>query len=124
VQFVANNLYRERHLANNPHFAHRQEAFAQIPYKLDGSGATVPLVVDEIFELIEESTGLLIAKQKRNSKTWKHAFPSLENEAAAVKQFKTAINANRASSIPTNFAVVYPLSLARITHSSFQRLSI
>jgi DNA polymerase-3 subunit delta' len=65
VQFVANNVYRERHLANDPHFAHRQEAFAQIPYKLDGSGATVALIVDEIFELIEQATTPLIAEQKK-----------------------------------------------------------
>lgn len=65
VQFVANNVYRERHLANDPHFAHRQEAFAQIPYKLDGSGATVTQVVDEIFELIEQATAPLIAEQKK-----------------------------------------------------------
>ena len=65
VQFVANNVYRERHLANDPHFAHRQEAFAQIPYKLDGSGATVTQVVNEIFELIEQATAPLIAEQKK-----------------------------------------------------------
>ena len=65
VQFVANNVYRERHLANDPHFAHRQEAFAQIPYKLDGSGATVAQVVDEIFELIEQATTPLMAEQKK-----------------------------------------------------------
>jgi DNA polymerase III subunit delta' len=65
VQFVANNVYRERHLANDPHFAHRQEAFAQIPYKLDGSGATVAQVVDGIFELIEQATAPLIAEQKK-----------------------------------------------------------
>ena len=65
VQFVANNVYRERHLANDPHFAHRQEAFAQNPYELDGSGATVALVVDEIFELIEQATAPLIAEQKK-----------------------------------------------------------
>jgi DNA polymerase-3 subunit delta' len=65
VQFVANNVYRERHLAIDPHFAHRQEAFAQIPYKLDGSGATVAQVVDEIFELIEQATAPLIAEQKK-----------------------------------------------------------
>ena len=65
VQFVANNVYRERHLANDPHFAHRQEAFAQIPYKLDGSGATVAQVVDKIFELIEQATAPLIAEQEK-----------------------------------------------------------
>ena len=65
VQFAANNAYRERLLANDPQFAHRQEAFAAIPYKLDGSGATVALIVDEIFELIEQATVPLIAEQKK-----------------------------------------------------------
>ena len=65
VQFAANNAYRERLLANDPQFAHRQEAFASIPYKLDGSGATVALIVDEIFELIEQATVPLISEQKK-----------------------------------------------------------
>jgi DNA polymerase-3 subunit delta' len=65
VQFAANNAYRERLLANDPQFAQRQEAFAAIPYKLDGSGATVTQIVDEIFELIEQATIPLIAEQKR-----------------------------------------------------------
>jgi DNA polymerase-3 subunit delta' len=65
VQFAANNAYRERLLANDPQFAHRQEAFASIPHKLDGSGATVALIVDEIFELIERATVPLIAEQKK-----------------------------------------------------------
>jgi DNA polymerase III subunit delta' len=65
VQFAANNVYRERLLANDPQFAHRQEAFASIPYKLDGSGATVALIVDEIFELLEQATVPLIAEQKK-----------------------------------------------------------
>jgi len=65
VQFAANNAYRERLLANDPQFAQRQAAFANIPYKLDGSGATVALIVDEIFELIEQATSPLISEQKR-----------------------------------------------------------
>jgi len=65
VQFAANNAYRERVLANDPQFAQRQAAFANIPYKLDGSGATVALIVDEIFELIEQATAPLISEQKR-----------------------------------------------------------
>jgi DNA polymerase-3 subunit delta' len=65
VQFAANNAYRERLLANDPQFAQRQAAFANIPYKLDGSGATVALIVDEIFELIEQATAPHISEQKR-----------------------------------------------------------
>jgi len=64
VQFVANNAYRERLLANDPHLAQRQEAFSNIPYKLDGSGATVATIVDEIFELIEQATTPLVAQHK------------------------------------------------------------
>ena len=59
---------------NDSQFAHRHESFAAIPYKLDGSGATVALVVDEIFELIEQATTPPIAEQNRNSKTGKHAY--------------------------------------------------
>jgi len=65
VQFAANNAYRERLLANDPQFAQRQAAFANIPYKLDGSGATVALIVDEIFELIEQATSPLVSEQRR-----------------------------------------------------------
>jgi DNA polymerase-3 subunit delta' len=65
VQFAANNAHRERLLANDTQFAQRQEAFASIPYKLDGSGATVALIVDEIFELIEQATVPLISEQKK-----------------------------------------------------------
>ena len=65
VQFAANNANRERLLANDPQFAQRQAAFANIPHKLDGSGATVALIVDEIFELIEQATAPLIAEQKK-----------------------------------------------------------
>jgi DNA polymerase-3 subunit delta' len=64
VQFAAINIHRERLLANDPHLAHRQEAFSNIPYKLDGSGATVATIVDEIFELIEQATTPLAAQHK------------------------------------------------------------
>jgi DNA polymerase III subunit delta' len=64
VQFAAINIHRERLLANDPHIAQRQEAFSNIPYKLDGSGATVATIVDEIFELIEQATTPLVAQHK------------------------------------------------------------
>ena len=65
VQFAAINIHRERLLTNDPHLAQRQEAFSNIPYKLDGSGTTVAQIVDEIFELIEQATTPLIAEQKK-----------------------------------------------------------
>lgn len=64
VQFASVNVQRERLLANDPHLAKRQAAFANIPHKLDGSGATVIEVVDEIFELLEQATAPLVAQHK------------------------------------------------------------
>jgi len=64
VQFASINLHRERLLANDPHLAQRQETFANIPYKLDGSGATVTEIVDEIFELIEQASAPLLEQHK------------------------------------------------------------
>lgn len=64
VQFASINVQRERLLANDPHLAKRQAAFANIPHKLDGSGATVIEVVDEIFELLEQATAPLVAQHK------------------------------------------------------------
>lgn len=64
VQFASINIHRERLLANDPHLAQRQAAFANIPYKLDGSGATVTEIVDNIFELIEQATAPLVSQHK------------------------------------------------------------
>ena len=64
VQFASVNIHRERLLANDPQLAQRQDAFAYIPYKLDGSGATVATIVDEIFELIAQATTPLVTKHK------------------------------------------------------------
>ena len=64
VQFASINLHRERLLANDPHLAYRQATFANIPYKLDGSGATVTEIVDEIFELIEQASAPLLEQHK------------------------------------------------------------
>ena len=64
VQFASINLHRERLLANDPHLARRRETFANIPYKLDGSGATVTEIVDEIFELIEQAGSPLLEQHK------------------------------------------------------------
>jgi DNA polymerase-3 subunit delta' len=43
--------------------AHRQEAFASVPYRLDGAGSTVANIVDELFERINEASAPLVEQQ-------------------------------------------------------------
>ena len=51
---------RARFLAADERLAHRQEAFASIPYRLDGAGSTVANIVDELFDRIDEASTPLL----------------------------------------------------------------
>jgi DNA polymerase-3 subunit delta' len=57
---AAGNLGRARHLATDKFLAKRQEAFASIPPRLDGTGAQVAALVDELFEHIDEAAAPLL----------------------------------------------------------------
>jgi DNA polymerase-3 subunit delta' len=47
-------------LAADERLAHRQEAFASVPYRLDGAGSTVANIVDELFDRIDEASTPLL----------------------------------------------------------------
>lgn len=49
------NLDRARVLAADPQLAARRRAFAEVPHRLDGTGATVMRVVDELTAMIESA---------------------------------------------------------------------
>jgi DNA polymerase-3 subunit delta' len=49
------SLDRARLLATDPRLVHRREQFAGIPRRVDGSGATVIAMVDEVLALIDEA---------------------------------------------------------------------
>ena len=53
------NLDRARVLAADPELAARRRAFAEVPHRLDGNGATVMRVVDELTAMIEAATSPL-----------------------------------------------------------------
>jgi DNA polymerase-3 subunit delta' len=53
------NLDRARVLAGDPDLAARRRAFAQVPYRLDGNGATVMSVVDDLLGRIDAAAGPL-----------------------------------------------------------------
>lgn len=50
---AAGNLDRARVLAADPELAARRRAFAEVPHRLDGTGATVMQLVDELTAMIE-----------------------------------------------------------------------
>ena len=60
---AAGNLGRARHLATDKFLVKRQEAFASIPPRLDGTGAQVAALVDELFEHIDEAAAPLLKSQ-------------------------------------------------------------
>lgn len=57
------DLTRARILAVDPSFAARRAAFATIPQRLDGSGATVIRLAAEVLDLIEQAAAPLIERQ-------------------------------------------------------------
>ena len=59
----AGNLDRARVLAADPELAARRRAFADVPHRLDGTGATVMRIVDELTALIEAAAEPLAERQ-------------------------------------------------------------
>jgi DNA polymerase-3 subunit delta' len=60
---AAGNLPRARLLAADERLSHRQEAFASVPYRLDGAGSTVANIVDELVDRIDEASAPLVEQQ-------------------------------------------------------------
>jgi DNA polymerase-3 subunit delta' len=59
------NLDRARILANDPLVVARSEAFASVPHRLDGTGATVMAIVDELLQHVEQATEALAIQQAK-----------------------------------------------------------
>lgn len=57
------NVERASLLATDPGFARRREMFANIPRRLDGSGATVVAVVDDILRMLDSAAEPLEERQ-------------------------------------------------------------
>ena len=66
ARIASGNLERARILASDPLVIERTEAFASVPSRLDGSGATVMAIVDELFDHVEKATEALAAQQARD----------------------------------------------------------
>lgn len=59
------SIDRARLLANDPSLAHRRERFANIPRRVDGTGATVLAITDEILGLIDEASEPLVQRHEQ-----------------------------------------------------------
>jgi DNA polymerase-3 subunit delta' len=59
------NLTRARLLAHDPRAILRQQAFASVPKRLDGTGNTVTQLVDELFRHIDDAIAPLTAQHER-----------------------------------------------------------
>ncbi len=66
ARVASGNLERARILASDPLVIERTEAFASVPGRLDGTGAAVMAIVDELFEHVEKATEALAAQQARD----------------------------------------------------------
>ena len=61
---AAGNLDRARVLAADPELAARRRAFADVPHQLDGNGATVMRLVDDLMGRIESAAAPLAARHE------------------------------------------------------------
>jgi DNA polymerase III subunit delta' len=65
ASMASGNLTRARLLAHDPKAITRQEAFASVPRRLDGTGNAVTTIVDELFGHIDDATAPLVAQHER-----------------------------------------------------------
>ena len=60
----AGSLARARLLVSDERFAARRDAWASVPSRLDGTGAAVAVLVEELRELVDDSQDTLLERQK------------------------------------------------------------
>ena len=61
------SLTRARLLANDKQLAHRRDFFANIPRRIDGTGATVAAIVEQILGLIDDSLEPLLRRHEQEA---------------------------------------------------------
>ena len=71
------NLDRARLLASDPHLVRRRERFANIPRRVDGTGATVIAIVEEVLGLIDEAAGPLERRHEQEVAEFDEAMATM-----------------------------------------------
>lgn len=80
------NLDRARLLAADPTVAVRVEAFARLPYRLDGSGHAVCLAVDELMGLIDDAAAPLRQRQTEEAAELQDQMDELGERGSGQKR--------------------------------------
>ena len=88
AQAAAGNLDRARLLADDPAVAARTEAFARLPYRLDGSGHAVCQAVDELMGLIDAAAGPLKDRQASEATELQHQMEELGERGSSQKRLE------------------------------------
>ena len=61
---AAGDIDRARLLATDPGLAERRDRWANVPRRLDGTGAAVAVIVDELLEMVQAAAAPLVARQE------------------------------------------------------------
>ena len=85
---AAGNLDRARLLADDPAAAERTAAFSRLPYRLDGSGHAVCMVVDELMGLIDAAAGPLKERQGREVADLQRQMDELGERGSGQKRLE------------------------------------
>ena len=117
---------RARLLAADPDLVERRRAFASVPSRLDGNGATVMRLVDELLGLIDSAAGSAVRSPRRRGGRGSTRGSSGSVSAAAARRRSTSgTSASCAGTAPTSSATGCRCSpVPTATHSSPARSTV
>ena len=117
------SLTRGRLLANDKQLAHRRDFFANIPRRIDGTGATVAAIVEQILGLIDDSTEPLTQRHEQEAADIEKTLVLMGVKRGGKKQLedkhKREIRRHRTDELRaglTEIAGVYRDELVRNAH--------
>lgn len=104
------NLTRARVLASDPTLMQRRSAFAAVPTRLDGTGATVVATCRELNELIDAAAAPLEARQAKEVADLDERAATLGEKGAGRKQLeerhKRELRRHRTDELRSGLAVI------------------
>jgi len=110
AQAAEGNLSRARVLATDPGLMERRTAFAQIPYRLDGTGSTVARLCTELNTLIDNAAAPLAARQAQEAAELEERVSALGERGSGRKQLeerhKRELRRHRVDELRSGMAVV------------------
>ena len=104
------SLDRARLLASDPGLAGRRQQWAMVPTRLDGSGAAVVVVVDELRALVEGAATPLVARQQAEAEELEERVAQYGERGSGRKRLEDAhkreLRRNRAEELRFGLATL------------------